>query len=441
MLAAENGDVRIALDDGIRRVLLVEDSRSVAVALSTAINQLEGIGCELAGTYAATKSLLEERADRFFLAVLDLNLPDAPRGEVIDLVEQFSIPIVVLTATVDEKIRDALFRRGVADYVAKDGVLGIQYVTRVVDRMAHSTGVKVLVVDDSRTYREYLSTLLKQHGYSVCSATDGREGLALLRADPNICLVIADYNMPNMDGLAMVTQMRKLRSHDDLAIIAVSDSSRPGLLARFLKGGASDYINKPFCVEEFYCRIDQNIEMLRSIQRARDAADRDFLTGLYNRRYFFEHAKKLHEKAVAGELDMLVAMIDADHFKSINDTYGHSFGDEALVAIADVLSGAIDKGGIAARFGGEEFVCLFVLDLADNPLRCLDALRRQIADLDLRFEGRPVHLTVSIGATHMPGNNLDMMLQQADRAVYESKNKGRNRVTLVQSAYCLGTDR
>ena len=134
---------------------------------------------------------------------------------------------------------------------------------------------------------------------------------------------------------------------------------------------------------------------------------------------------------------MLVAMIDADHFKKINDTYGHSFGDDALVAIADVLSGAIDNGGIAARFGGEEFVCLFVLNPVDNPLVCLDSLRRQIAGLDLRHDGQRVPLTVSIGATHMPGDSLDAMLQQADRAVYESKDAGRNRVTLVQSAYCM----
>ncbi len=419
-------------------VLLVEDSRAVAGMVGCAIDELPGIDHVLADTYAAAESALARDAGRFFLAILDLNLPDAPHGEIIDLVQSFGIPIVVLTATVDEDVREALFQRGVADYVTKDNGISIQYVTRLVSRMAHSADIKVLVVDDSLTCRRYFSQLLKQHGYCAVTAKDGEEGLALLREDPLIRLVIADYNMPKMDGLAMVAQMRRLRGHDELAIVAMSDSSRPGLLARFLKGGASDYLNKPFCIEEFYCRVDQNIEMLRSIRHARDLAERDFLTGLHNRRYFFTHAAALHRQAAAGQLDILVAMIDVDHFKRVNDVHGHGFGDTALVAVAKVLRGVIGERGIAARYGGEEFACLFVMAHKDNPLHCLEGLRRRIAALDLRSGEHRVRLTASIGATHMPGDDLDAMLRQADRALYEAKQAGRNRVTLVQSAYCLG---
>ena len=416
----------------------------MASVLIARIDAIEGVRSVHAADYAQAETALQERAGEFFVAVLDLNLPDAPDGEIIDLVEAHGIPVVVLTGSLDDAKREAMFRRGVADYVVKDSLVGIEYVARLVARLAHSGSTKVLVVDDSRAFREYLGSLLQQHGYTTLSAADGSEGLALLRENPSISLVIADYNMPNMDGLTMVSEMRKLRSHDELAIVAMSDSTKPGLLARFLKSGASDYLNKPFCIEEFYCRIDQNIDMLRSVQRARDAANRDFLTKLYNRRYFFEHAERLHERACAGELEILVAMIDADHFKRINDEFGHQIGDDALIAIAAELRDALDGRGLVARFGGEEFVCLRVLDGDKRPASCLDELRRQISDIELVHEGQRVPITVSIGATGVPGEAIDEMINRAlvnrwvnrvpyraDQAVYEAKRAGRNRLVVA----------
>lgn len=413
------------------KVLLVEDSRAIASVLRASIGALDDVECLLAASYAEAERLLEAEAGALFAAVLDLNLPDAPNGEVIDLVQQAGIPVVVLTANVDVAKRAAMFERGVADYVVKDSLVGIEYVARLVNRLARNGSTRVLVVDDSRAFREYLCGLLHQHGYATLDASDGVEGLECLRQTPDISLVITDYNMPRMDGLAMVAEMRKLRSHDDLAIIGVSDAAKQGILARFLKGGATDYLNKPFCVEEFYCRVDQNIDMLRVVQRARDAASRDFLTGLYNRRYFFEHAERLHRRALDGELRILVAMIDADHFKQINDNFGHQVGDEALVAIAAVLRGQVEGQGMVARFGGEEFVCLRVLDPSLRPADCLERIRRAIEQIDLRADGRPVPLTVSIGATAEPGGDIDQMLARADGAVYQAKRAGRNRVVIA----------
>jgi len=418
-------------DDAARAVLLVEDSRSIAGILCASIGSLPGIDCELAADYAQAEQLLVERADRFFIAVLDLNLPDAPNGEIIDLVQRHGIPIVVLTGSPDEKKRDAMFARGVADYVVKDSLVGIEYVARLVKRMAFNRHAEVLVVDDSRTFRAYLTTLLEQHGYRTLTAADGAEGLQRLHEHGDIHLVIADYNMPVMDGLSMVAEMRKIRSAEQLAIIAISDSSEPGRVSRFLKGGASDYLKKPFQIEEFYCRVDQNIDMLHAVQEARDAANRDFLTQLYNRRYFFEHAEALHRRARSGEIQLLMAMIDADHFKKINDTFGHQAGDEALVAIATTLRGLVRGSGLVARFGGEEFVCLKVLGTSDDPQQCLDQMRQRVASLELEHAGTPVPLTVSIGATGQLGDNIDQMLATADDAVYQAKHTGRNRVVIA----------
>ena len=176
--------------------------------------------------------------------------------------------------------------------------------------------------------------------------------------------------------------------------------------------------------------MDQNVDMLRIIRRARDAANRDFLTGLYNRRCFFELAEAMYRRAAKGELQIVVAMIDADHFKRINDTFGHQVGDDALVAIAATLRDLVEGNGLVARFGGEEFVCLHVLDGMVDPRECLDQIRQGIAAIQLYSDGQRVGITASIGATRTLHGNLDQMLAAADRAVYAAKKAGRNRVEL-----------
>ena len=411
-------------------MLLIETSRALASAVTASLGVVDGIECILATTMKEARREIEQDCSRYLVAVSCLNLPDAPEGEIVDVLHEAGLPVIVLTGFLDDKRRVAMFERGVADYVVKDNMAGIEYVARAVARMYRNRQTKVLVVDDTRTFRDYASSLLRQHGYLTVSACDGVEALEVLNADPEIRVVVTDYMMPRMDGVTMVQQMRKVRSVDDLAIIAISNSSESSVLARFLKSGANDFLRKPFGIEEFYCRVDQNVDMMRAIVEARRLANCDFLTGLYNRRYFFGHAKRLHALALAGEARVVTAMIDIDHFKRINDTHGHHGGDTALVAVADCLSARTGNAGLVARFGGEEFAFIGRVGDGEDPLVCLDSIRTGIAGIDLRLDGQPVRITASIGATETPGVDLDAMLATADAAVYEAKELGRNRVVM-----------
>ena len=412
-------------------VLLVEDNRAIAALLQTSLSALDGVEAVVCGDYAETKSLLEKDPERFFISVLDLNLPDAPDGEVVDLVRSFDIPVIVLTGSVDEKKRKAMLKKSIADYVFKHHIMGINYVVRLVNRIFVSRNHPVLVVDDSPAYRAFLETLLHTHGYSTLNASNGEEGLQMVREHPEIRLVVTDYNMPKMDGLKMAAEIRQMRSTDELAIVAVSDTDNAAaIVPQFLKSGASDFLSKSFAEEEFFCRVDQNVDMIHYIQEARDAANRDFLTKLYNRRYFYEHAERLYRQAQKGDIKIAVAMIDADHFKSINDTFGHQIGDDCLVAIASVLKNGIGPDELVARFGGEEFVCLTVCDDSRSPEDCLEGIRAAIEAIEIVAEGKRVPLTASIGYSEDLSDNIDHMLSQADEALYEAKEGGRNQVRL-----------
>ncbi|RMG34273.1 MAG: diguanylate cyclase [Gammaproteobacteria bacterium] len=414
------------------KVLIVEDSKAIASLLHASIGQIEGIDVLLAGDLAETRRLLAASGDEIFVAVLDLNLPDAPDGEVVDEVQALGIPVIILTGQVDDEKRKALFRRNIADYISKGNLGGVGAAVKLVERIWHNRESQILVVDDSPSQRSLLCALLHNHGYQTLEAGNGQEGLKLLQAHPGIRLVLTDHHMPVMDGLSMTGQIRRFRSGDELAIIALSGAEEETLLPRYLKSGADDFLRKPFEIEELYCRIDRNLDMLRHIAEARDAANRDYLTGLYNRRYFFSRAVSLHEQAMRGKVELMAAMIDADHFKAINDTHGHHVGDLALKAMARVLQDFAEEGGFPSRFGGEEFVCLQVIREGVDPAARLESLRAAVEAIELRGEGgQRVPLTVSIGGTTFAGNNIDEMLGVADEAVYLAKTQGRNRVVIL----------
>jgi len=412
-------------------VLIVEDSKAIGSLLKVNIKQLAGIEAKLVTTLKDAKALLDEEAGCFYVAVLDLNLPDAPNGEIVDLVQSYNIPVIVLTGSLDPSMRDQMFNKQVADYVVKHHFSGIEYVIKLVDRLYANRDRKILVVDDSASFRLYLEALLQNHGYRTITASNGLEGLQTLKAHSDISLVVTDYNMPEMDGMAMTEEIRMIRSRDDLAIIALSDARVEGLSTRLLKNGASDFLAKPFQIEEFYCRVDQNLDMIRYICQARDAANRDFLTRCYNRRYFFDYVEKVYQQAQQGELQIAVAMVDADHFKQVNDVHGHQIGDDALIAIANAMEHTLDSSGLLARFGGEEFVILLILSPGQIPRDILEKVRLAIEQIDLRNGAAQVPLTASIGCTSDLCGDIEQMLAKADEAVYQAKEAGRNRVVCI----------
>jgi diguanylate cyclase (GGDEF)-like protein len=403
----------------------------MASAVAASLASIDGIECDIASSLAEALGLLDRQQDGYFVAVTCLNLPDAPDGEIVEALQQRGVRVIVLTGFIDEKWRRQMFELGVADYVLKDSLAGIDYVSRAVARMFANRDSCILVVDDSQSFRNYAAQLLRQHGYQVATAVDGADAIEQLASRSDIRLVVTDYEMPRMDGLRMVQEIRRQRSADELAIIAISDSGKPGILARFLKSGCNGFLHKPFCVEEFYCQVDQNIDILGAIADARRMANCDFLTGLYNRRYFFEHARGLHRRALNGDIGICAAMIDIDHFKRVNDTYGHHGGDVALVAVARCLDGLVASRGLLARLGGEEFAFVGMMSDLDEVADCLEGIRQAIAAIPLVLDDTPVRITTSVGATCKLGGDLDEMLAIADGAVYRAKQGGRDRVVIT----------
>lgn len=417
----------------MKNLLIVEDNRISGTLIRAKVASTLDFSIHWAKSLQETIALLNEHDNNFFAALLDYVLPDAPNGEVVDEVVSRGISSIVFTATVTEKVRKDLWKKNIVDYVIKDDAQSIEYLTFLLSRLEKNVKTKILVVDDSRFFRVVLSKLLRVQNYQVLEAVDGEDALKIIESNPDIRLVLTDYMMPNMDGFTFTKRLRKKYGRDGIVILGVTSDRDKTMGAQFIKCGANDFIEKKsFIAEELYCRVNQNLESLESIQTIRKMATTDFLTGLYNRRHFYELAAKLCSSAARNRHDIACAMIDADHFKMINDNHGHAIGDKVLKYLAEILSQYFQRSSdLVGRMGGEEF-CV----LADN-VKPQDAtvlfkeLCRQVESRPFPLpEGGELKITVSMGVCTEVGEGLDYMLKKADELLYRAKNGGRNRAVL-----------
>ena len=412
----------------MNRILIVEDNKTLAKLLAKKIKTALDFEVDVAYQLSEAKLFLHKY--KYFVTLLDINLPDAPNGEVVDYVLSKGQHAIVLSGNIDKEFRKKMLKKNIIDYVNKGGVDDINYIISTIDRLQKNQKHKVLVVDDSMVFRKQMNGFLENLFYQVYTVAHGEEAIGMLHTHPDISLMITDYNMPVMNGLELVHEVRKERAKNDLCIIAISSNNDEEINALFLKQGANDYINKPFSKEEFSCRVNNSIEALENIQIVTNHANRDYLTGLYNRRYFFEHVNEYIEDEDVGE-KFALAMIDIDDFKKVNDTYGHDTGDKVITNLADILMSNTNHKDIVSRFGGEEF-CIVLKNINQfSAVEILDRLRQEVeSSIVYSDKKEPIQFTISIGVSLYSEDGLQETINQADMMLYNAKNAGKNQVLI-----------
>jgi len=404
------------------KILVVEDSQIVRKILNKLVEDNPHFQSVLCSDYAQAKAKIESD-EEYLAAIVDLNLPDAPRGEIVELMLSHNVPTAVLTGNFDETLRNVLIDKGVLDYITKESRYSYMQVIKLIDRLRKNLTTKVLVVDDSTTSNSYLCAFLRKFRFQVMSAFDGVEALKILRENPDIKLVISDYMMPNMDGFELVKAVRQDRAFQDLVFIGLSANGNSMLSAKFIKSGANDFLSKPFYHEEFFCRVLQNLEAQEMLETIREAASLDSLTSTYNRRYLFEHGEALFRQA-KGEGGLTVAMIDVDDFKSVNDTFGHKVGDQLLQEFASLM-GDYFGDDLYGRYGGEEFS---VMSTRQYHLFIEDINKFVAAVRNHEFTEHRLNLTCSIGICSEEQETLDQLVDIADARMYNAKRSGKDQV-------------
>lgn len=418
------------------KILVVEDSALVTKVLRHVtkheLNQLEAI---FASSFKEAKTIFEAEQETIYAALADLALPDAPDGEVVDFLLQSKVPTVVLTGTYDDKKREELINKGVVDYVIKETRYSYSFAVSLVNRLYRNQFIKVLVADDSPSQRKFIVQRLHEHQFQTLEAGNGHEALEQLEKNPEIKLLITDYQMPEMDGFELVKTIRRKFEKSNLVIIGLSGQGEGALSAKFIKNGANDFLQKPFWHEEFNCRIMHNIESLELIEKITHQANYDFLTDVPNRRYFFEQGEILFNQALLNVSPLSAVVIDLDSFKRINDEYGHGAGDAVLKYVAAELKSRLGRF-LSARTGGEEFSVLIPGINSEKAAALIDGFREHINSKVVEVNDEEViRVTFSAGVSSETCDTLDALLVKADECLYRAKEAGRNMVVSDDGEY------
>jgi len=286
--------------------------------------------------------------------------------------------------------------------------------------------MRVVLLAASREARDAVGSILETRGHEVIAFADASEALERLDDDQtaNAFLVIDLKNQER--AIELCWEARLIASFERPIYICLVARPLPSeTMVEALDCGADDVLQLPLSPDELYARLRSAERMNQMQLKLVEMATRDGLTGLLNRPAFFNRTTRICRET---EASLAAIMVDIDHFKAVNDRYGHAAGDKALQSIAGCLS---EEGAVAARLGGEEFVLLLPETSADRAWRRAEDLRRLIARRDIEFDGAALRVSCSFGvAVAGPGVDIDDLLRRADAALYDAKRNGRNRVML-----------
>ena len=297
----------------------------------------------------------------------------------------------------------------------------------------------LLLVEDSHTTTALLSKYLSG-SYEMLHASDGVEAWRMLEENPDIDLVITDINMPNMTGHQLLVKIRKNEDgrYSNLPVIVMTTAEDNVDRNLAFLNGANDFITKPIDEMELQARVGVHYRLARTIRELEgsrralaEQATTDPLTKLRNRRAFFENGARALATARRYVSDLSVILLDIDHFKKINDTYGHQAGDDALIAVAHILSRMTRAEDTVSRIGGEEFAILLPDTALHDALAICERFRAALAETDILAAGHALRITVSGGVAPVAAGAVDAALKLADLALYQAKAGGRDQLVLA----------
>ncbi|WP_396587100.1 diguanylate cyclase [Bermanella sp. R86510] len=290
---------------------------------------------------------------------------------------------------------------------------------------------RILIVDDVASNVQILSVHLQDEGYRVMETQRGDEAIELLKQHSDIDLVLLDVEMPKMSGLEVLKVIKSELDTKDIPVILVTANGDDDSVVDGLDMGAFDYVIKPYSLSVLMARVRSALREKERLNLLEKWATTDPLTGLYNRRYFFEQANREIERSTRNQSPVTFVIMDIDHFKKVNDQYGHLLGDDVLEILAALFKESLRKVDICCRFGGEEFVlCLPDTD-QDTAFEVAERVRKQAKKLSFETDKETIHITISMGiASYKQDDSLETLLKRADEALYLAKDSGRDQTQI-----------
>ncbi|HEY3058335.1 MAG TPA: diguanylate cyclase [Chloroflexota bacterium] len=410
-------------------LLIVDDDRELVERLIIEA-QAHGITADGAHSVAEARAAIKTKAPDAVL--LDLTFGDADDDALTLLGELASrtpaVPVLVLTARTGLVDRVAVARLGATAYLQKPVAPSqvIEAATQVLMR-ERAVEERILAVDDDPLVLEMLRTLLTPRGYRVTTVSDPLKFWDVLEESPPDLLLL-DVDMPGLSGIELCRAVRTDLRWAGVPVLFLTGMADPVTIQQIFAAGADDYVSKPIVGPELTTRVANRLERT---QLHRRLAETDVLTGLGNRQKSSQSLAQLMRLSERHGKPVSLAVIDLDHFKLVNDQYGHSVGDVVLRRVAEVLSRTFRRDDVIGRWGGEEFVVgMYGAALQDGVTRIARALEAVQAEEFGAPDGRTFHVTFSAGVAEYPsdGSDLHTLFKAADAALYQAKGAGRSNV-------------
>jgi diguanylate cyclase (GGDEF)-like protein len=304
--------------------------------------------------------------------------------------------------------------------------------------------MRILIADDEPVLRRMLQALLVKWGYEVVSVEDGNAAWEELKAPNAPRMVLLDWMMPGQNGVDVCRAMRKQRPEPYTYILLLTAKDAKESVVEGLESGADDYLTKPFNPQELKARIRVGLRLLDledNLVQAREAmrfkATHDVLTGVWNRGAILETMDREIARSRRERVSLGVLIADLDHFKSVNDMYGHLTGDSVLREVTRRMQTDVRPYDAVGRYGGEEFLILLPGCNGSETLDKAERLREAIVREAVETPSGPLKITISVGGVatgDWPGDTANQILQMADSALYRAKDEGRNRTVMAGAA-------
>ncbi|QGU00877.1 hypothetical protein SYNTR_2283 [Candidatus Syntrophocurvum alkaliphilum] len=293
--------------------------------------------------------------------------------------------------------------------------------------------MKILIADDEPISRNLLQDTLNKWDYEVIVANDGLEAWQVFETEDYPSLAILDWMMPKMDGIEICKKIRARSDDKYIYIIILTARTKPEDIIMGLEAGADDYITKPFNSDELKYRLKIGERILNLEQRILAVASKDYLTGLLNRRAFINRLEAEINRSKRANKPLGLIFLDLDHFKRINDEYGHRAGDFVIQNVADCLRESCRPYDFLCRYGGEEFIICLPEATVEQSMGVAERIRTAVQNRNILLSDgtNQLKVTASLGVMSTEGKigriTADQLIDQVDNALYQAKGAGRNK--------------